>query len=65
MKWLSKADPNDAIVNRVTPQTAPVSSEVRFCPAIRKAIPIPAVVYRRLEARMARVEGNATRLIKL
>ena len=49
----------------VTPHIAPVRRELKLCSAIRKDMPIPAVVYRRLEARITRVEGNATFLIKL
>jgi len=52
-------------MNKVTPHIAPVRRELRLCSAIRKAIPIPAVVYMRLEARMTLVEGNATFLMKL
>ena len=58
-------DANEARVNKVTPHIAPVRRELRLCSAMRKAMPIPTVVYRRLETRMTRVEGNATFLIKL
>jgi hypothetical protein len=49
----------------ITPNVAPMTSEPKFCPVIKKDMPTPTEVYRRLEARITRVDGKATFLMKL
>ena len=65
MRYRSRSDKNEGMVSAIRPQTIPSKKENAVLKAMMNAMPIPIVVKVTDVRTIVRVDGKATRLMKL